>query len=204
MNSDCLLGLWEITEDYDTLYSKINLDTTEKAILDSFLSTDRKLEWLSVRALLVDITGDPEAKIVYNKERKPFLMDGSYNISISHSYKLTSVLMSRNKKVGIDLEFMSHKIKKVAFKFINDDEVICRGSKEKKKRHLYIHWCAKEALYKICDKQNINFKQNLTIEPFELKDEGQIYGWVNNELLHERFLMDFFSIDNYIIVWCSK
>ena len=32
---DCHLGVWEITEDYDSLYSMVNLATVEKLALSS-------------------------------------------------------------------------------------------------------------------------------------------------------------------------
>ncbi|MCK7539282.1 MAG: hypothetical protein MZV63_54425 [Marinilabiliales bacterium] len=47
-----------------------------------------------------------EARIVYNKNNKPFIKDGSHFISITHSNKLTAILISRNERVGIDLEYM--------------------------------------------------------------------------------------------------
>jgi 4'-phosphopantetheinyl transferase len=204
VEEDCHLGIWEITEDYDTLLSNVNLDESELLTVKGFCNQNRKLEWLSVRSLLSNMINDNKIKIIYNEQHKPFLADGSYRISISHSKNLTSVLLSKKKRVGIDLEYMSHKIKDISFKFINENEHIENGTADHRKFHLYIHWCAKEALYKICDKQNINFKENLFIEPFDLKDEGSIIGLVCNELVNEKINMNFFRLDNYVIVWCCK
>ena len=120
---DCLLGIWEITEDFNTLYSRLRLDDEEEDKLRSFKSEGRKLEWLSVRNLINELTGR-ESKIIYNAERKPFIKGNSFSISISHSHHLTSILLSENRRVGIDLEYMSHKINKISFKFINEQEII--------------------------------------------------------------------------------
>jgi 4'-phosphopantetheinyl transferase len=199
---DCLLGVWDIQEDFDTLFSKVSLNTEELDTLNSFLNYQRKLEWLSVRVLVNELAGK-DCRIVYNAQRKPFLSDNSHNISISHSKNLTSILISKNKRVGLDLEFMSHQIDHVAQKFINDKEVITTDP-ELKRLHLYIHWCAKEALYKICDKQDINFKQNLTITPFNIKYEGNLKGLVHNSLENDYYNMSFFLIDGYVLVWCCK
>ena len=73
-----------------------------------------------------------------------------------------------------------------------------------KKFHLYLHWCAKEALYKICDKVDINFVTNLSIEPFKPKVKGLISGTVNNSYMNEKFVLDYFTLKNYSIVWCYK
>jgi phosphopantetheinyl transferase len=64
----------------------------KKRNIRGFSSNSRKLEFLSVRALLSELIGK-DAKIVYNKNNKPFLKDGSRFISISHSHKLTAILL---------------------------------------------------------------------------------------------------------------
>ncbi len=202
LGGDCLLGIWKISEDFDTLYSGLRLDSEEHDKLFSFNSEGRKLEWLSVRHLINELTGR-ESRIIYNAEHKPFLKGNLFNISISHSYDLTSILLSKDRRVGIDLEYMSHKISRISFKFINDQELIT-DDPELRRYHLYIHWCAKETLYKICDKQDINFRDNLTILPFTPKDEGQIKGRVLNVHGIEDFTMYYRKYDNYAIVWTCK
>ena len=198
----CQLGIWKITENLDTLLSKITLTREELEMLDRFTHNPRKIEWLSVRVLLKAMTGT-ELSIYYNGNRKPFIKDNSYYISISHSRDLTSILLSRDKKVGIDLEYMSHRIRSIAQKFINDKDEIT-ADEEHKKYHMYIHWCAKETLYKICVKQDINFKDNLTIEPFQPLESGTIRGRVHNRARNELFNMSYFSLGNYVVVWCCK
>lgn len=202
VKDNCLLGIWEVTEGYNDLFSKLSLLPAEIKTLNGFQNPLRGIEWLSVRVLLKEITGK-NLSVIYNRNRKPYIKGNSYNVSISHSKDFTTVLLSKNKKVGIDLEFMSHRISNIESKFINDNEVITQN-KARKKYHLYIHWCAKEALYKICDKQDINFKKNLTIEPFVPKGEGFINGWVNNKYMNEKFQLYYFTINNYIIVWTVR
>jgi 4'-phosphopantetheinyl transferase len=75
---------------------------------------------------------------------------------------------------------------------------------EEKKYHLYIHWCAKEALYKICDKEGINFKKNITIEPFKVQESGEITGQVRTSKINESFDLYYSRYDNYAIVWTKK
>ena len=199
---ECLLGVWEITEDYDSLYSMVNLATVEKAKLESFRNISRKLEWLSVRALAKNMLGN-DTRIIYNADNKPFVKGFTHNISISHSNNLTAVLLSPDKLVGIDLEYMSGKIGKVADKFINSREVITEDPKLIK-NHLYLHWCAKEAMYKICDKQDINFRDGLTVHPFGPEEQGFMKGSVTNESGQENFELEYLLHDNYALVWCCK
>ena len=202
LNEFSILGVWKIEEDLDTLLNLAVLDNDEKKKYKGFASNSRKLEFLSVRALLAELIGK-DAKIVYNKNNKPFLKDGSRFISISHSHKLTAILLSTNEKVGIDLEYMSTNIAAIAFKFLNRKEKVAREQDERR-YHLYIHWCAKEALYKICDKEGISIRKNLTIEPFKVQDSGEIIGHVHTDKINESFDLYYSKYDNYAIVWTKK
>lgn len=198
----CLLGSWEINEDLESLKSMVRLDPDEIDRINNFKSHARRLEYLSVRVLLKNMIGR-NARIIYDHTNKPFIKDNSYQISISHSYKLTSILLSTTNKVGIDLEFMSHRISKISHKFINQSEVISEDP-DLKRYHLYIHWCAKEALYKICDKGQLNFKENMFIEPFEVNDSGSVKGMVKTEENSQEFDLSYFKTGNYITVFCFK
>ena len=202
INDDCILGMWEIEEDFDTLFSRLKLDDDELQRLEGFKSHSRKLEWLSVRTLIKDMLGK-KSRIIYNAEKKPFLKGNSWNISISHSYNLTSIFISKKKRVGIDLELMSHKISSISHKFINAQEEVT-DDPEQKRYHLYIHWCAKEAMYKICDKQDIIFKENLTVYPFVPSESGMIKGRVLNLRGVEDFWLRYRRYKDYSIVWTCK
>ena len=202
LDENSVIGVWRIEEDIDTLLSLVVLDNEDRKMLKSYSSTSRKLEFLSVRALLAELLGK-EAKIVKNKNNKPFLKDGSRFISISHSHKLTAILMSTNEKVGIDLEYMSSNIAAIALKFMNRKEKVT-SDQNARRYHLYIHWCAKEALYKICDKEGISIRKNITIEPFTVKESGEIRGRVHTDKIHESFDLHYSTYENYAIVWTKK
>ena len=161
LNENTFLGVWKIEEDLKTLLEMVQLGPEDKKKFKAFRSTSRKLEFLSVRALLAELLGQ-ESKIVYNKNNKPFIKDGSHFISITHSNKLTAIMLSTCERIGIDLEYMSANISALSFKFINRKEKITKD-RNNKRYHLYLHWCAKEALFKICDKDGISIKRNITI-----------------------------------------
>jgi 4'-phosphopantetheinyl transferase len=200
--NDCDIGIWEIRESYDELFSQVYLFPGEEEKLDSYKSMARKIEFLSVRVLLKNLINTC-GPISYNSNRKPYLENSPYKLSISHSHNITAIMIGKTKKIGIDLEYMSHQITNIQHKFINKNEYITNDG-AKRPYHLYIHWCAKEALYKLCDKQDINFIQNLTIEPFEPQDFGVVTGWVDNIHWHDKFELKYFTINNYVVVYCYK
>ena len=202
INESTILGVWRIEETLDTLLQMVTLDPDEKKRFKGFRSSSRKLEFLSVRALLPELIGN-KTKIVYNKNNKPFLKDGSMFISISHSHQLTAIMLSVNEKVGLDLEYMRSNIAAIALKFMNIKEKITRDPVNRI-YHLYLHWCAKEALYKICDKEGISIRKDITIDPFKVNDAGEINGSVRTKIIDESFNLRYMKYDNYSIVWTKK
>jgi phosphopantetheinyl transferase len=202
LNKDTVIGVWKIEEDLPTLLEMVDMGPEDRKRYEIFRSTSRKMEFLSVRALLAELM-DRDARIVYNKNNKPFIKDGSHFISITHSNKLTAILISRNERVGIDLEYMRLNINAFASKFLNKREKITRRWADRT-YHLYIHWCAKEAMYKICDKEGINIVNDITIEPFEVRESGEIRGSVKNERIDDQFTLYYSKYDNYTIVWTRK
>jgi phosphopantetheinyl transferase len=202
LNRETMLGVWKIEEDLPALLEMVQLGPDDKKRYSVFRSTSRKVEFLSVRALLAEML-DRDARIVYNKNNKPFIKDGSHFISISHSNKLTAIILSTNERVGIDLEYMRVNINAFASRFLNKREKVTRRWADRT-YHLYIHWCAKETIYKICDKEGINIVNDITIEPFEVKESGEIRGYVKNERIEDHFTLYYSKYDNYTIVWTKK
>lgn len=202
LNKDTVIGVWKIEEDLPDLFAMVDMSPEDKKRYAVFRSTSRKMEFLSVRALLAELLGR-DTRIVYNKNNKPFIKDGSHFISITHSNKLTAILISKDERVGIDLEYMRANINAFSSKFINKKEKITRRWADRT-YHLYIHWCAKEAIYKICDKEGINIVRDITIEPFDVHDSGEIKGSVSNERINDRFTLYYSRYDNYTIVWTKK
>jgi phosphopantetheinyl transferase len=82
INKDTIFGVWKIEEDLPSLLAMVDMSPEDKKRYAVFRSTSRKLEFLSVRALLAELLGK-EARIVYNKNNKPFIKDGSHFISIT-------------------------------------------------------------------------------------------------------------------------
>jgi len=203
IEKECRIGLWEINEDYQTLFNMVHLNDDDICRLNTFKNERRRIESLSVRALLQQMTTQ-NARIVYQKNsRKPYISDGSYNISVTHSHNYTAILLNKERKVGIDIEYMSHDIERIAHKFLSNKEIIT-DDQTKRKEHIYIHWCAKEALYKICNKEEIIFQDNLIIKPFKLDTQGEIIGLVKNDSRYEEYNMYYMLEDNYVLVYCYQ
>jgi len=206
-SDNSIIGLWEITETVDQLtelLGQTNLQIIEEEVttLCDFKSEKRKCELLASRLLLSDMLGRT-AHIRYDSHGKPHLVEPKLSISISHKFDLVIILLTPKKHAGIDIEFISEKIATVALKFLNPAEFENIDT-QNKIFHLYIHWCAKEVLYKIYGKRNLRFKENLTIAPFEPKPEGNLVGFIKNDHVDEEYLLRYFTFGDYVVVWGVK
>jgi 4'-phosphopantetheinyl transferase EntD len=149
--SDELLALLEHKERYIPVLQK--------------MSEYRKREWLSVRVLLKRLFGE-EKEIDYTDSGKPYLVDKSYHISISHTKNFVAVAWDKNKEIAIDIERISLRVKNIRTRFMSEQEE-SNLSEEHPVIHLLLHWSAKESLFKLLCENDIEFKTQLHILPFE-------------------------------------
>jgi len=170
------LAVWKIEESHEQLMSGLQLKQHELEIIDSFKSDKRALQWLSTRLLLRTMLDTKEyIDCQMDDQGKPYLVNYDYHISLSHSYDYAAVMISRDseKKVGLDMEMIKHKIKLVRHKFLSDVELAQKQIGDNI-NGLYVCWCAKEAIYKWHGRKELEFKRDIHIKPFKLRDEGEL------------------------------
>lgn len=139
---DVLLGLWKMEEEP-------SLKVREK---------EQKAVRELVAAMLQYKTSigessrtDEPVEITHEESGKPVL-DG-WHISISHTKGYAAVLLSKSHEVGIDIEYVSERVKRIADRFLRPDE------QAESVTDLLLHWCAKEAIYKLYSEQDLTFQQ---------------------------------------------
>lgn len=199
IDNKATLGIWQITETVDQLTAILtNKDWTDKVM--SIKSETKKLEKLAVRALLKELTGE-EKEISYTSAGKPYFKDGLYHISISHTKGYAAVIISAQYIVGIDIEQISDKVKRVRNRFISDEEYI---SSSEELNHLLLHWSAKETVYKMLDKPGIELKTAVRIAKFLTDKEGSFKaqiipmdkGLIINYFIATEFVLTYSISDN--------
>lgn len=123
-------------------------------------------EVLMVRKMLKSVL--PDHKILYKENGEPYLFPSDQYISVSHSFPLAALAISKNK-IGIDLEKRKEKISKIRHKFILHEDFFIDNSQEVD--FLTAIWCVKEALYKIHHSKHWSLKKHYDVLPFDLKQE---------------------------------
>lgn len=202
-NDNKILGIWRISEDEPTLRNMFfnagyNRQNSDVELLDTITNDKRRKEWLSTRILLFHLFNAPPT-IAYTENRKPYLQDKSYHISISHSQGFAAVLLCRNGRTGLDVEKVSNKVERIKHKFLTAQEIEDAGEDNLKKLSLY--WGAKEALYKLHGNEEISLRESLLIKPFELKNIGKVYGTIINGHKPEEHTIHYFFFSDYVTVW---
>src|SRR5690606_3060959 len=175
LDAKTAFALWKIEETAEELFSQLQLKAHETAYLDNINKGKRYLHWLSTRVLLRKMLGDPSyIDCLADENGKPYLTNFPYYISLSHSFEYAAVMISEDKEVGIDIEQIQHKIDRIAGKFLKDSEREFIST-ENRTEHLYVCWCAKEAVYKLQGKRNVSFKDHILLQPFELQQKGTLH-----------------------------
>ncbi|MFA5650097.1 MAG: 4'-phosphopantetheinyl transferase superfamily protein [Proteiniphilum sp.] len=194
-----LLGIWRIEESREELleYFPGNLRQEAIAYTDGIRSPMRSIEWLSTRAMLFVLLGDDKS-IQNHPDGRPYLTDHSYHISLSHTKEYAALLLHDSLPVGIDIEARSERVKKVASKFISEEEYI---DPSRKVIHQLLHWSAKESLFKLINRQGVDFKEHLRVRPFTPGDNGTIMATETGGETPRAHLLHYEVHDHYVLTW---
>lgn len=166
------LGIWQIEESIEELLEMLPSEMNYPEQIKQFTSAVRRREWLASRVLLQEMCGEHK-EIAYLESHRPYLKDGSYRLSISHTKGYVAVMLSRDYQVGVDIEFVSGRVKHLRHRFLNYEEnKMIRPERETEQ--LLVCWCTKETLFKILDKIGVRFSYDLRIRPFVLGYRGTL------------------------------
>ncbi|MDQ7948850.1 MAG: 4'-phosphopantetheinyl transferase superfamily protein [Pedobacter sp.] len=200
IDDQTVLGVWKIEETAEQLLAGLQLKQHELDVIAALSSGKRAVHWLSTRLLLrtmLDTKDYIDCRM--DEHGKPYLVNSNTHISFSHSYDYAAVIISTQKKVGIDIELIKMKIKSIKHKFLSDVELAQKQIGDNV-NGLYVSWCAKEAIYKWHGKKGLEFKQHIHIKPFKLRDEGQLNVLVELPTGTEELMVSYFKTkDDYMV-----
>lgn len=146
------------------------------------LHPKRQKEILVVKKMLQILS--PKHRLKHHPNREPFLEPSDFKISISHSYPFAVVAISE-EKIGIDLEKIQDKIKKIKSKFLHETEYFWIEN-EQELDFLTIIWSIKESLYKINSAKYWSFREHYELEKFRLSDKK-----INCKIIHKDFYEEY-------------
>lgn len=199
INRDTAIGLWKIEESATELEAQLQLKAHEISVLKSLGKEKRNLHWLATRVLLRKMLNTSHYIDCQTDENgKPYLVNHPHHISLSHSYGYAAVMVSKTRKVGIDIEIIKSKIERVQHKFLADEELEFIEP-ENRIEKLYVCWCAKEALYKLNGKKETSFKDHIRLNNFVYADDGALKAKIEKQHHVKNYVVNFKKFGDYMV-----
>lgn len=190
IDSSTSFCVWHITETEESLFNSLELTDVDKQSILSFSLKKRRLEQLACRNCLAFLLNNSKISIEYGQSGEPLLEN--YFLSFSHSHNYATAILSSAYAVGIDIEKITAKILSLSYKFLNDNEIAHSDIKNPEAIH-YI-WGAKEAIFKLYKKGNIDF-----ISQMHINSQKQ-YGILKIDNTNYEFKIDRWKIDDMLLV----
>lgn len=168
------LAIWKIEEKESFFSVPLHRDITHP---------HKRLQHLAGRYLLRYLFPQfPLDLVKIADTRKPYLDDEAYHFSLSHCGDYAAAIVSRNKRVGIDIEVPTPKVERIKHKFLHKEEVgLFKTSPDtnnftdtNENQNLTIAWSAKEAVFKWWSYGAVDFSEMIRLYPFAVQKEGMI------------------------------
>lgn len=179
------MALWQMTESPEELPRPKNVDFSDVH------SVVRQKERLVTYCMLRALTSRDDLVIGHLPSDKPFL-DG-YSISLSHTKGWAAMILSEKPmELGIDIEYYSDRVNKVADRFIRPDEQSDSLS------YRLINWSAKESVYKALSAEDLQYFE-MRLKPFQTSDSGTLT--VEDLKEPKDMLVNYILNKDYVLTW---
>ncbi len=199
------LGIWKIEENPESLRTSLQLSPTEKKYYETLRSDLRKKHWLSYRNILSNLMDKDSRELFYDDYGKPHSVNRNYHLSVTHSGIFAAAIVSTEGAVGIDIETLKDRVERVKEKFLSPEERESVGHQNRLEK-LYIYWGAKESLYKLYGKPEVEFSEDIIVKPFEYGGVGKgqcAVRMTTPEGLKE-YTVNYEKIEDYMLVYTME
>ncbi len=197
INGATKLAIWKIEETEAFFLAKVPLKR-------EIIHPQKRLQHLAGRYLLPFLFPDfPYEEIEIADTRKPFLPEEQYHFSISHCGNYAAVLVSSNKRVGVDVELITPRVERIKHKFLHADEVrfVNSRSTSQQLNLLTLLWSAKEAMYKWYGLGEVDFSEMMHTFPFQLKAAGEIEAVFLKGSFQKKLTLHYIVNEGLCVVW---
>ena len=196
------LGVWHITETEAELKALSSIPSDELEEISFIKSESLRKQKLAVRALL-DAMFEEKVYLSHHDNGKPYIENNATNISITHTEKYVAVILNDLDDVGIDCESLDRDFSAVEKKALSEDEIEDLDD-DHRNEQLAIYWCAKEAVYKKMSQYKVDFAEQIEIDAFRLKGEGELEAtFINKDGFEEELDLEYMTFDRHVLVWIA-
>ena len=194
------IAVWQVTETEEELIRLSSVPTDEMEEISLFRNENQRRQKLAVRALLNEVF-EEKMYLNHHDNGKPYLENCVTNISITHTDKYVAIIISDDDELGIDIESLDRNFAPVEEKALSEEEIDDLDD-DKKNEQLAIYWCAKEAIFKRMSQSRVNFAEQIEVEKFNLKKEGELEAtFIHKDEYEEDFELEYMMFDRHVLVW---
>ena len=202
LENEAEIAVWKIEETEEELKSLCSVPNDEMEEISWIKSESLRKQRLAVRALL-DEMFDEKVYLSHHDNGKPFLENMVTNISITHTDRYVAIILHDSEDVGIDIESLDRDFSAVELKALSEDEIEDLDD-DKRNEQLAIYWCAKEAVFKKMSQHNVDFAEQIEIDDFRLKGEGELDAtFIHKDGFEEEFELQYMTFDRHVLVWVA-
>ena len=196
------LGVWHITETEAELKALSSIPSDELEEISFIKSESLRKQKLAVRALL-DAMFEEKVYLSHHDNGKPYIENNATNISITHTDKYVAVILNDLDDVGIDCESLDRDFSAVEKKALSEEEIEDLDD-DHRNEQLAIYWCAKEAVYKKLSQYKVDFAEQIEIDSFRPKGEGELEAtFINKDGFEEDFDLQYMTFGRHVLVWIA-
>ena len=200
LDNEATIAVWQITETEEQLKELSSTPTDEMEEISFIRSESMRRQRLAVRALLNTLF-DEKVYLSHHDNGKPYLENNPINISITHTEKYVAVILHDENDCGIDIESLDRDFSAVEKKALSEDEIEDLED-EKRNEQLAIYWCAKEAIFKLLSVYNLDFAEQIEVDRFRPKGEGELDAtFIGKNGDEEEFELEYMTFDRHVLVW---
>ena len=199
-DSKTTIAVWQITETEEHLKEMSSTPTDEMEEISFIKSESLRKQRLAVRALLNELF-DEKVYLSHHDNGKPYLENQVTNISITHTEKYVAVILNDTEDVGIDIESMDRDFSAVEKKALSEEEIEDLDD-DRRNEQLAMYWCAKEAVFKRLSHYNVDFAEQIEVERFRMRGEGELEAtFIHKDGYEEEFELEYMTFDRHLLVW---
>ena len=196
------VGVWKITESEAELRTMTSIPSDELEEISYIKNESLRKQRLAVRALL-DAMFEEKVYLSHHDNGKPYIENNAINISITHTDQYVAVILNEEDEVGIDCESLNRDFSAFEKKALSDEE-IGDLEDEQKNEQLAIYWCAKEAIFKLTSQYDVDFAEQIQIDGFRYRNEGELSATFTDKDGYEQELnLYYFTFDRHVLVCVS-
>lgn len=196
------VGVWKITESEAELRTMTSIPSDELEEISYIKNESLRKQRLAVRALL-DAMFEEKVYLSHHDNGKPYIENNAINISITHTDQYVAIILNEEDEVGIDCESLNRDFSAVEKKALSDEE-IGDLEDEQKNEQLAIYWCAKEAIFKLTSQYDVDFAEQIQIDGFRYRNEGELSATFTDKDGYEQELnLYYFTFDRHVLVCVS-